>query len=314
MSQSINVPIEMLSKLDFSIVEIECSDAEFNKVDYPAGEDAETGDVLLKTAYSRAATGRVTYSATYPGQSLSLSFDFVASANDKPTYKESFDVEVDPNSNTVANFVFVDDDGDKEALEPWQIENQANSFDDFRTYCEGILPVAENTETLTEEAMMKINYFLQNKETGSVIDEFQSLEAAQKALELFEEGDRNNNEYTEDFYEIVPMMDGSRVEEHVVSRDNATDLKFNGSELGYATSNDPYGNDNSRWFELTLYRTVGGKYVCAKKDISRWDGERSRYAADVCDDLDGVIAFFGHGWVSKDLYASAEIEDVELIE
>lgn len=73
--------------------------------------------------------------------------------------------------------------------------------------------------------------------------------------------------------------------------------------------NDVY-QDGGRWFELTLYQTVGGKYICQKEDVACWQGERNRYSAEVVETLGEVKEFFGNGWVSKELYAEAGIENV----
>lgn len=90
-------------------------------------------------------------------------------------------------------------------------------------------------------------------------------------------------------------------------------MKFKGVYLAFATSKDPY-NDRGRWFELELWKTVGGKFVCKKEDVTRWQGERNRHNVQVCDNIDCVKAFFGQGWVSKELYAKAGIDNVELLD
>lgn len=46
-------------------------------------------------------------------------------------------------------------------------------------------------------------YIIQDTETGTFIDEYDSLPAAEQALRLYEEQDREENCYTPDFYEIV---------------------------------------------------------------------------------------------------------------
>lgn len=121
------------------------------------------------------------------------------------------------------------------------------------------------------------------------------LPTCEKAEELIETG--------------VSDMKSEDIEEYLIERDNTVDLKFKGKVLGFASSRDAY-QDGGRWFELTLYQTVGGKYICQKEDVTCWQGERNRYFAEVVETLDEVKEFFGNGWVSKELYAEAGIENV----
>ena len=46
-------------------------------------------------------------------------------------------------------------------------------------------------------------YIIRDREAGNVIDEFRTLEMAEKVLREYEEEDKKNREYTKDFYEIV---------------------------------------------------------------------------------------------------------------
>ena len=46
-------------------------------------------------------------------------------------------------------------------------------------------------------------YIIQQKETGTLIDEFISLIQAEEALREYEQMDKNEGVYTPDFYEII---------------------------------------------------------------------------------------------------------------
>lgn len=48
-------------------------------------------------------------------------------------------------------------------------------------------------------------YRIQDRETGTIIDDFTELEYAEDALELYEMEDRENNVYEPNFYEIVEI-------------------------------------------------------------------------------------------------------------
>jgi len=110
------------------------------------------------------------------------------------------------------------------------------------------------------------------------------------------------------------------MKEYIVQRSNAADLRFNGEIVAHTESSannasgSSYSGQTGRWSELTLYKTAGGKYVCAQIGRTQWQGEHDRYSGDVCETVQDVIAFFGHGWLAKDLYEIAEIEDIEEVE
>lgn len=102
------------------------------------------------------------------------------------------------------------------------------------------------------------------------------------------------------------------IEQHIVEIDNKPNLRFNGEVLAGATSKTPDKND--RWTELALFKTVGGKYVCGQIGATIWQGEKYRYSGCVCETVDEVIEYFGHGWLAKELYSEAGIEAVQDID
>ena len=50
-------------------------------------------------------------------------------------------------------------------------------------------------------------YIIQDREAGNLIDTFDSMEMAEKALESYERDDRRDGVYVENFYEIVESED-----------------------------------------------------------------------------------------------------------
>ena len=46
---------------------------------------------------------------------------------------------------------------------------------------------------------------IRDREAGNVITEFKTLEEAKKELEKYEQDDRKDGSYTEDFYEIYDL-------------------------------------------------------------------------------------------------------------
>ena len=46
-------------------------------------------------------------------------------------------------------------------------------------------------------------YVVRDREAGNVITQFETMEEAKKVLERYEEQDKKDGTYTEDFYEIA---------------------------------------------------------------------------------------------------------------
>ena len=111
----------------------------------------------------------------------------------------------------------------------------------------------------------------------------------------------------------------SDMETIIIQRDNDKDLKFTGENVASASSSENsamsnYSGSTGRWTELNLYKTKGGKFVCEQIGYTCWQGEHTRRKAVVCETEEEIIDFFGQGWLAKDLYESAGIENVEEVE
>ena len=50
-----------------------------------------------------------------------------------------------------------------------------------------------------------MEYIIREREAGNIIDEFNTLEEAEKALASYEKKDRVDGTYTEDFYEVAEI-------------------------------------------------------------------------------------------------------------
>lgn len=95
-------------------------------------------------------------------------------------------------------------------------------------------------------------------------------------------------------------------DDYTLEVDNAPAIRFRGEHIAHASSKSP--DNESRWTELDLYRTAGGKYICHTVGLTCYQGESDRYAATVCESLDEVRAVFGYGWLAKELYRYAGID------
>lgn len=109
------------------------------------------------------------------------------------------------------------------------------------------------------------------------------------------------------------------MEQFTLEIDKAPAFRFTGELLAAESSSQNnasnyYSGETGRWAELALYKTRAGKYVCHQIGRTCWAGEHDRYSGKVCDTLDEVREFFGHGWLAKALYASAQIDDYTSID
>ena len=99
---------------------------------------------------------------------------------------------------------------------------------------------------------------------------------------------------------------------YTIQRDNHPDLQFSGDLIAHVSSSESTGSPG-RWTVLDLYRTEGGNYVAVQIGRTIWEGERDRFSAQVCANPAEVMAYLGHGWLAKDLYAYAGFETAVLV-
>lgn len=117
----------------------------------------------------------------------------------------------------------------------------------------------------------------------------------------------------------IDINEESDMETITLENDNAPEVRFTGELIATAKSSSNnasghYSGATGRWTELRLYRTAGGRYVAQSVGHTQWAGEHTRYNTVVCETAADVIAFFGHGWLAKELYGEAGIEDVQHVE
>lgn len=94
------------------------------------------------------------------------------------------------------------------------------------------------------------------------------------------------------------------MEQFTVTVDDGPDIRFKGERIALASTEEDCG----RWMELALYRTAGGKFVCAQSHFTKWQGEADSHTATVCENHAGVIEFFGHDRLAKEIYNDAGID------
>lgn len=75
-----------------------------------------------------------------------------------------------------------------------------------------------------------------------------------------------------------------------------------------ASSSNNHDDNTGRWTVLKLYRTYSGKFLCYELTKTLWQSDLSRLKAETAKNHEQVIAFFGNGWLAKELYAEAGID------
>lgn len=181
-------------------------------------------------------------------------------------------------------------------------------------HVEGMPSTVEYGDNVGEPWIINKNVFYVVDEDGDEIKEW----------ELFEIVEQNTNitdvaaiDLGDDDEEDVGMVDGNKKTR--VERDNAPDIVFSmdwvcTAENSPDTAHPDYSGSTGRWWKLKLYKTLGGKFVCQKIGYTQWQGEKTRRTAIVCETEADIIKFFGQGQLAKDLYAAAEIENVETVD
>ena len=99
-----------------------------------------------------------------------------------------------------------------------------------------------------------------------------------------------------------------------LARDDGPDVRFQGEQIAGASSFHHEGPRNTRWTELKLFRTKGGKLVCQEVGQTCWDGERTKYRLHFAESEAEMVEALGFGWLAKELYEDAGIDHAQEIE
>ena len=190
----------------------------------------------------------------------------------------------------------------------------------------------QGAELGSERARIKDEYETYPSELGTTWqgltitdDDGEDLDERDQAAEI-DEALRGKGFKAFDFDALLPPVittdiDTKDLEEAVelivLINNDAPDIRFQGELIAEASSDSNVSwssGTGGRWTELKLYRTAGGRYVAQSIGRTKRQGEHTRYSAKVCETAADVIAFFGHGWLAKELYDDADIEDVQHVE
>jgi hypothetical protein len=93
-----------------------------------------------------------------------------------------------------------------------------------------------------------------------------------------------------------------------VARDGQPPIIFTGELIGFGSNQIINGRENSRWTEVHIWSTKGGKYVAQVKRLTCWQDECARLNAQSFCDPNALIEWLKEG--SEDL-GSVSQEAVE---
>lgn len=80
----------------------------------------------------------------------------------------------------------------------------------------------------------------------------------------------------------------------VITRTGCPPLRFKQAPDGYwsATSRD---HNSTRWTNVRIYKTVGGKYIAEVESLTQWQGEQDYTKAESFDTPQQVIDYLKEG-------------------
>ena len=102
----------------------------------------------------------------------------------------------------------------------------------------------------------------------------------------------------------------SNMETVIIDVSNQPDIRFTGERIAFESDEISCGIQEN----LTLYKTINGKFICHKAEISSWNDGSKEYFAKVCQSENEVIEFFEskncsqRQSLAEDLLEEAEIK------
>ena len=137
---------------------------------------------------------------------------------------------------------------------------------------------------------MKV-FIIQDRETGTEINWFRTMEEAQEELARYEKEDMEEGTYSEDFYEIVEREDERITDERMITDEekNDNDFLYRVAENIAMISSEHY----AEIYEITDNCTIGTNSIIIRAAI---DFERQ---IDPKDDYIEQIGEFGKNLVEK---------------
>lgn len=84
----------------------------------------------------------------------------------------------------------------------------------------------------------------------------------------------------------------TETKKYLLKRTGNVPLSFEGELLSSQEGPWHRGREHRRFFDLRVYRTMGGKYIAERNFRTSWTGESESHSVEVFSDLDKVGDFF----------------------
>lgn len=78
-------------------------------------------------------------------------------------------------------------------------------------------------------------------------------------------------------------------ERYVIERTGQKNLAFTGFKLESVSTWESNGPHNNRWNDLTMYNTIGGKYILQDEYTTQWQGESNTSKVYIADNPKAAI-------------------------
>ena len=99
--------------------------------------------------------------------------------------------------------------------------------------------------------------------------------------------------------------------EYIVRRDGNKDLKFKGEVLADVSNQWVAGQNQTRWKEVSIYKTESGKYVVSVIHRTCWEGEADSFQAHVCETAEDVYRCLAVDDMGEELLSTLAKEALE---
>lgn len=79
------------------------------------------------------------------------------------------------------------------------------------------------------------------------------------------------------------------MQDYKIRRDGLPPIVFTGEEIGKGSNRIRGGRDSTRWTNVTLYTTKGGRFVAHVERVTQWQGESDRDTATSKETANEII-------------------------
>ena len=88
---------------------------------------------------------------------------------------------------------------------------------------------------------------------------------------------------------------------------NGSSLSFEGNLISSTMSsphsaNECFSGQVGIHNRISLFQSQMKKYICYDETFTQLKGDQDLKVAEICEDVAGIVKFFGHSWLAQELY------------